>query len=1531
MEEQKKKHTKSARTIIKKSFWLILNAFNNSLRLILVVGMGLFMLLQYPIVQTYLARELTSYLSQLTSFKISIEKVNIDWYDVVKLREVKIIDPNNYELINAPYVEVDYTLKSIYDNSTIQLDQVILSGTRVGLRKGEELNLNWFIRTINENLRRRNKTKESANRKLTSFCIDKVILENLHLLYTVVGKPKVASGFDPNHIDIKNLHSFARNFKIVSDTISCNITDLHCFEASSKLLLSKLQSHFQYNRKSIQLTKLNANIGKSILSDSIVFSYDDPSYLSDFIEKVHISANLHDTRIASSDLAKITKSVARFNDVVTLNGRLEGTVNDFDINNLKLQFGKSSYAYGTTQFKGLPNIEKTYMNFDFKNSFLRTEDLEQYLPSFEYGVLAKFGNILFNASFDGFLNNFNTKGRFITLIGNIETDVNIIPQKNYYKGKLSTQNFNLGVLSDNPEVVQTVSLDGTIEGTGFLLETADLVLDAQIHKLGLFGYDYSNIVINSTHLRSKLFQGEMKIDDPNLKMNIKGDINFIDSTFNFVSQVDTVKAFELGFIPTPLELSTTINANFKGLTPKSIAGQILIQNQKISRDNRSLSLDSLFVETGFLENKNRFSENRFIKVDSEILNLHAQGQFQIDDLIKVGATLGKEFTLDLFNQDSLLFEYYTTQDLATLITQKVVFNAELNEVNKAIRLFSDDFKISNHTTIDGKFKSGETSQLQLSFSADTLKFKDKYFVQGFSSEVIAKKRFDSPSFELDVIAKSANQKIGSINTNQLEIGIKKEQEEFLIDSKINHAESNDFLHAAGTIKYFEDGYEMDLQKTNFKILDKNWISSGINKLFVNDTSIIFQDMKFLSNKQLIHLRGAISSDPTDVMKVDIENFDIGFISNYIDGEVNGIAHLDFFMKDLYGDRLLEFDFEVDSIYLNQYLVGNLESKGEWIHADEKLQLDAFITRDQRKIIKIDGDYFPTDSLNNLDFLLTLNGASLESFQPFVENNVSNLEGILQGEIKIGGQNSKPNLEGFASINDGKFTLNYLNTTYTYNDRIYFKNGVIKVDKLRLVDANNHEAFLTGGLFYASLADFKIDLKGEMNNFFVLNTQEKDNDLFYGKAFGSGDFELKGAFDQIELNVNAKSEANTRIYIPILGSESVQEQDYITFIQQNKDSLNASLENKVDQSNIRLNFNVEITPDAYCEIIFDKKSGDIIRGSGLGKVKMIIDTKGEFSMFGDVEIVQGAYNFTMLNVIDKKFGILPNSKIRWSGDPYGADLDVTATYTQTASLAPIIQADSSILNQPEIRRRYPVDVLLGMKGNLLQPQVSFDIDIRDYPSTLLVNGVPLSLEGYVQGFEQRVESDEQELNRQVFSLILLKKLSPEETFSGISQSAGGSVSELLTNQLSYWVSQVDENLEIDLDLDGLNADALNTFQLRLSYSFMNGRLRVTRHGAFTNIKNETDVSSIFGDWTVEYLLSPDGKLRAKMYHKSNTHSFNTGLENNSTAGVSVLHTKSFNSFADIFRSSRKKKRRKKKAKEFKENTTKLKDNGRPNGN
>ena len=225
--------------------------------------------------------------------------------------------------------------------------------------------------------------------------------------------------------------------------------------------------------------------------------------------------------------------------------------------------------------------------------------------------------------------------------------------------------------------------------------------------------------------------------------------------------------------------------------------------------------------------------------------------------------------------------------------------------------------------------------------------------------------------------------------------------------------------------------------------------------------------------------------------------------------------------------------------------------------------------------------------------------------------------------------------------------------------------------------------------------------------------------------------------------------------------------------------------------------------------------------------------------------------------------------------------------------------------------------------MLSPQIDFDILSKDLPKSIAVeDGRTIRLEEQFEAFKSKL--DEQELKRQVFSLIVLRKFSPPESFN-TSGSLVGSVSELFSNQLSYWMSQVDENLEIDVDLGNMDKDAFNAFQLRLSYTFLNGRLRVTRDGTFGNQSSSTsnntsstgntgtggNFSSAIGDWTVDYLLTPDGKFKVKMYSRTNVNPVNTSLnsQNAITTGVSLLYTQSFNELKDLLKTSRNKNRKK----------------------
>jgi hypothetical protein len=575
-----------------------------------------------------------------------------------------------------------------------------------------------------------------------------------------------------------------------------------------------------------------------------------------------------------------------------------------------------------------------------------------------------------------------------------------------------------------------------------------------------------------------------------------------------------------------------------------------------------------------------------------------------------------------------------------------------------------------------------------------------------------------------------------------------------------------------------------------------------------------------------------------------------------------------------------------------------------------------------KIINCTGYYNPSEAKSPLFVTATLEKANLKIVEPFIDEILSNINGTISGTFSIIGSLNSPELNGEGKIENGQIMVNYLKTTYHFTGIIGLRPRAIYFEDIILTDALNNKGKLRGEITHVNFRQMKINIGAQFEKFHLLNTSARDNTLFYGQGYASGDVLFEGPIDNLKITANAITEKNTRISIPIGGTTSSEMKDFINFINFTDSTYKASVQTtatkKINLTGVTFDFNLEVTPDAYCEIIFDIKAGDIIHGRGNGKIKLQMDTKGEFNMFGPVVFTEGGYNFTLYDIINKEFKIEPGSSITWYGDPYQGNMKINATYNQLASLSPILQVDPSQLSSPQLRRKYQVQVLLKLDGPMMSPQIEFDIVGKDLPKSItLQDGTTYRLEDQFIVFKNKL--DEQELKRQVFSLIVLRKFSPPESFN-TSGSLVSSVSELFSNQLSYWMSQVDENLTVDLDLGTMDQESFNAFQLRLSYTFLNGRLRITRDGTIGNQASSTtttttdngqNYSSVVGDWTVDYLLTPDGKFKVKMYSRSNVSSINSNINNQNTytTGVSLSYTQSFNEFKDLLRRTREKNLRK----------------------
>src|SRR5690606_28425134 len=114
------------------------------------------------------------------------------------------------------------------------------------------------------------------------------------------------------------------------------------------------------------------------------------------------------------------------------------------------------------------------------------------------------------------------------------------------------------------------------------------------------------------------------------------------------------------------------------------------------------------------------------------------------------------------------------------------------------------------------------------------------------------------------------------------------------------------------------------------------------------------------------------------------------------------------------------------------------------------------------------------------------------------------------------------------------------------------------------------------------------------------------------------------------------EKETVMNIPLNTAEEISESNFIEFVSNEIDE--EIEEEKVDLSNIELNFILHATPDAEVRLIFDEKVGDVLRAKGDGDLTIKINDQGDFNMYGDYIVKDGDYLFTLQNVINKRFNL-----------------------------------------------------------------------------------------------------------------------------------------------------------------------------------------------------------------------------------------------------------------------------------------------------
>ncbi|TXK27888.1 hypothetical protein FVR03_21005 [Pontibacter qinzhouensis] len=1477
--------------------------------LILLFGVA-YVALQSPQVQTKVARKAAEYISRTIEHEVTIDKVNIRFFKHVVLEKVRVLDFRNEEMFYLGSVDAEISLFSIFDPNTLHISTLELNEPRANLVKYEgtdSLNFSTFLTSLNKLIR---KDTTNTQSQPFEFSIEEVLIRNGRFTYDDFSVAPAPNGIDYFHLTIEDLNGTFSELE-PGDTLRARVTDLRATESRSGTKLHNLDVLMTYAPTFWEFDELDLKVNNSNLQHYVRFDYEHFLNFKSFVDSVSVTANITNTKVYSQDIAIFAPQLLDYNENLLVNSaEVKGMVGKFSARNLDVSYGENTHVVGNISADGLPNAKETFANIRLQPSTINAQDIRQFLPKEVYTIAARLGTVQLEGRFAGFYEDFVANGSFSTDLGKLESDINLKideeTRSSSYTGYLKTNGFNLGRLVGNTDLVKTISMEGRISGSGFDLQTARIRLDATIRQLHLLDYNYRNIKANGT-LSRQMFTGKVSINDPNLVIQADGVVNLAANAkaFNLLANLQKVDLQGIGFSEKPFTISAASNVNFTGLRLDDFAGMAYLNNAEIMFDGNSLALDSIEIvsEIG--------NGQRSLSFVSDLVTLKADGNFDYTVLIDDLKQLVQEYTLNFESNDTATDAYYKKKKVAAQQEYQLQYDIYLKHANPLLQLFLPNLAISDFSKIDGSFRHGNTVIFDLFTRIDTILYDNIALYQN-NIEVTTSKIQMSPDVLASALITSQKQMLPSTGETEnfyLE-GIWSER---TINFSTNIAQpgQNNRMTISGDLNFLENQVKLVFNRSNITLLDNAWAFKPGNTVLISERgrNITFENFALTNRNQIFTVVGTIADDPASTLKVDVRNFDLRNLNPLMVQQVRGKLNGELTLQDIYNQAVLNSQLRVDSLYFDNVLIGDVAGRSDWNNKLQQLAVDVGISYGTKKVLSITGNYKPQAADEQLDMLAVMDNSQLKIVEPILKPLISNLEGTMEGRIRILGRLDSPILTGSVMINEGQFRFDYLGTTYRITDRIYFGANSISFRNARLTDLYGNTANVTGGIAHDGFQNMVIDIQGRYRNFMVLNTTSSQNELYYGTAFATGSLTVLGPVDNLQINVTARSNENTRIVLPMDNQTELSQKDFIRFVNRNTtDTTGIAIDvedQRINLSGINMNFNLDVTDDAYFEIIIDRQTGDVIRGSGNGLIRMTIDTRGEFNMFGTFEIAQGAYNFNLLEgLVSREFKVTPGGTISWNGDPLAGTMRINASYSQPTSLADFAPSDSPVQGS------YPVTAIIDLNGPILTPEIKLGLNFDELPQ---------NVQTLLSSFISSIKNDENELNRQVFSLLVMQRLAPPGTLGleGAGTAAvGGSLGSLLSGQLNTFFNSIDSNLQVDIGLGSntLNQDALSALQVRLSYNFFQGRLRVTSQSGFSNAGGASGTggtnnrNTYQGDWSLEYYITRSGELRARLEYNTNP----SGLTDRVlvSQSISLLHTKRFDSVRELFgrrRASRRERR------------------------
>jgi hypothetical protein len=805
------------------------------------------------------------------------------------------------------------------------------------------------------------------------------------------------------------------------------------------------------------------------------------------------------------------------------------------IKKLLLKTDNSTYNF-TGRVENLQKPEDMIFNITGSDMIIDPVDTERILPGldipdYSYLGIVNIPYITYKGTYTRFDSDFDVRSSAGNANGTVFLD---LENQIRYRGNVQVQNVNIGKIVKDQSLESDINGEVIADGSGFEYGTMNTRVNYDIRNTRFFD---QNITSSAGQINAN--GGNVQLDVSyisnvvNAKVqgtaNIRGDIMNMTYNLKGTSQNLDISGFTKDNAQKS-NLNFTFDINGRGLNPDNITGDFdfNIANSQFA--------EFIIPQTPLNATIQRNGDEKLIDVKSNFLDFNATGVFDITGIAGL-VSENLEQVINIYSERLDAIADTSSLDTLTLPLTSDELNISSEEYSVSIGssagtdmrytinikdlvplsdLVGDDLRIKGRIT--GSIRNQDNiftliaeanDSLDFAYGDSTLIFKDSDLsikisnnytmpgLSGYSADlrfisdtlIIAKQKYDS--LDINLQAQDINNRFklyAELDTNLL-----------VYTSANLNIYPGVLQFASDTTRFKYNAFDV----TNRDTVIINYIKT------TDDQLLDFRQFTLQKDNQRVSADGIFSFNHESDLTLEGNNIKISSIELFQNPETRQVEEFTGgirravvnFTGTLDSPRVVA-EVNSDPLYINQIPLGRFDA--ELLYNDNIIEPDiSFYNANNKGNLKVYGIYPIPQSLGDtvigedtisiidtldqreVDLTVDANNFQLDLLSRYIPN-FSRVSGGLDGEVKITGIVSEPDLAGSLEVKEARFVFDMTKMYYGLNMNFTANNEKFDISGFRLFDPKEPDKFISGSgsldLSNLRLSDINLTLDGSVRAF-----------------------------------------------------------------------------------------------------------------------------------------------------------------------------------------------------------------------------------------------------------------------------------------------------------------------------------------------------------------------------------------------------------------------------------------------------------------